>query len=143
MRETTLTAPPRTWSRSFPATSEQVGEARRFLASLLADHPAASDAITCLSELATNSTPHSRSARPGGTFSVRMHRSGPAIRIEVTDDGGVWLGRPHDPEHGRGLQEHGHGLQVVEALSSRRGIITEGPATEPTKRTVWFELPVP
>lgn len=137
MRYTTLTAPPRTWCRAFPATPQQVGEARRFLASLLADHPAASDAVTCLSEVATNSTLHSRSARPGGTFSVRMRRSGRAFRIEVTDDGGAWLNRPHDPEQ---YPEHGRGLHVVQTLSSRWGIVPDDPAADPDNRTVWFEM---
>lgn len=80
-------APP-TWSRTFSATLDQVGEARRFLAIILGGHPSAADAILCLSELAANASRHSRSARPGGSFVVRFRRSGPAIRIEVIDEGG-------------------------------------------------------
>ena len=60
MRETS-TAPLIGWSRRFPATPEQAGEARRFLAAILDGHPA-DDAILCLSELVTNATLHSRSA---------------------------------------------------------------------------------
>jgi hypothetical protein len=55
MRETS-TAPLIGWSRSFPATPEQAGEARRFLAAILDGHPA-DDAILCLSELVTNASP--------------------------------------------------------------------------------------
>lgn len=64
MRETS-TAPLTGWSRHFPATPEQAGEARRFLAAILDGRPA-DDAILCLSELVTNATIHSRSAQPGG-----------------------------------------------------------------------------
>ena len=46
-------APPLAWSRAFPATPEQVREARRFLAGILGGSPAADDAILCLSDLAT------------------------------------------------------------------------------------------
>lgn len=127
---------PLRWCQSFRATPDQVSEARRFLASLVAGHPAAADAVTCLSELAANSVQHSRSARPGGTFTVRMCRSGPAIRVEVTDGGGIWRAGPHDPERGRGLA-------LVRALSSRQGITVKGPRTDPSRRTVWFEMPVP
>ena len=70
MRETT-TAPLIGWSRTFPATPEQAGEARRFLAAILDDHPA-DDAILCLSELVTNATIHSPSAQRGGCLTVRV-----------------------------------------------------------------------
>ena len=70
MRETS-TAPLIGWSRRFPATPEQAGEARRFLAAILDGRPA-DDAILCLSELVTNATIHSRSAQPGGCLTVRV-----------------------------------------------------------------------
>ena len=72
MRETS-TAALIGWSRSFPATPEQAGEARRFLAAILNGHPA-DDAILCLSELVTNATIHSRSRQPGGCLTVRVQR---------------------------------------------------------------------
>jgi hypothetical protein len=52
MRETS-TAALIGWSRDFPATPEQAGEARRFLAAILDGHRA-DDALLCLSELVTN-----------------------------------------------------------------------------------------
>jgi len=69
MRETS-SAPLITWSRDFPALPEQAREARRFLASLLDGHPAADDAVLCLSELVTNACLHSRSRQPGGRYSM-------------------------------------------------------------------------
>lgn len=81
------------YRRTFVGTADQVCEARRFLAGILGGHPATGDAITCLDELAANAVQHSNSARPGGTFTVRFRRSGAAIRIEVTDQGGP-LGNP-------------------------------------------------
>lgn len=59
-----------TWSRTFPALPEQVREARRFLAAVLASRDAP-DALLCLSELVTNAVVHSHSTQPGGTFTVR------------------------------------------------------------------------
>ena len=41
---------PRTRSRSFLATADQVREARQFLAEVLDGIPLAADALTCLSE---------------------------------------------------------------------------------------------
>lgn len=116
------------WYRVFPATADQAGEARRFLAGLLGGHPAAADAIACLGELVGNSVRHSDSARPGGTFSVRLRRSGAAIRIEVTDQGGVWRAGPG------GDDEHGRGLMIVRALAADWGITTDLRG----HRTVWF-----
>jgi anti-sigma regulatory factor (Ser/Thr protein kinase) len=86
MRETS-TAPLIRWSRSFPATPEQAGEARRFLAAILDGHPA-DDAILCLSELVTNVCLHSASAQNGGGLSVRVQLHGANLRVEVRDEGG-------------------------------------------------------
>lgn len=110
-----------------------MSEARRFLAGLLADHPATENAVTCVSELAANSVRHSRSAAPGGTFTVRMRRSGASVRVEVTDSGGPWRGHPDDPEHGRGLK-------IVYSLSDRQGITVTGSRDNPGRRVVWFEI---
>jgi serine/threonine-protein kinase RsbW len=136
MREVTAATPTLAWSRAFPATPDQAGEARRFLAGLLAGHPATDDAVACLSELVANAIRHSRSARPDGEFSVRMRRSRAAIRVEVTDQGGPWGCPPHGPEHGRGLH-------IVSALSNRRGITLSGATSDPRTRTVWYEIDPP
>lgn len=121
------------WSRTFQAKLDQVREARRFLTAILNGHPATEKAVACVSELAANSVRHSRSADPGGTFSIRVYRRGPAIRVEVRDDGGPWANRLEDPEHGRGLK-------VVESLSDQRGISIQGPPDNPVQRTTWYEI---
>ena len=79
-----------TWSRAFPATPQQVGEARRFLAAILDGRSAADDAVLCLSELASNAVLHSRSATPGAQFTVRATLKHDQLRVEVSDGGGPW-----------------------------------------------------
>jgi anti-sigma regulatory factor (Ser/Thr protein kinase) len=110
------TASARTWIRQFPARPEQVGRARRFLALALEGCPVADDAVLCLSELAGNSVLHSRSRRPGGTFTVRAEVcDGDYVRVEVRDEGGPWHG--HCGADGRP-----HGLAIVRCLASDSGI---------------------
>lgn len=129
MRETT-TAPLIGWSRVFPATPEQVREARRFLAGLLAGHSAADDAILCLSELTTNAALHSRSRWSGGSFRVRVERHGSHVRVEVTDQGGPWQQQAADND------QNGRGLLVVTRLAQNWGRTGD----EDTGWTVWFEI---
>ena len=139
MRDNVLTsresvsASGRTWCRSFTATEDQAGEARRFLAGIVGNHPATDDAITRLAELAANAILHSRSAQPGGTFSVTLRRSARRIRIEVADQGGPWGSTMDDPERGRGLR-------IVRALSACQGVILVGQVSNPVRRTVWCEI---
>ena len=91
------------WYRLFEATPEQVGVARRFLVDCLDGAAETSDAITCLSEIASNAVLHSRSARPGGQFGVRVRRAPGWLRVEVTDEGGPWRREMPGDTHGRGL----------------------------------------
>ena len=110
------TAPARTWTREFPARPEQVGQARRFLALALEGCPVADDAVLCLSELAANSLLHSRSRRPGGSFTVHAEvRDGHYVRVEVRDEGGPWNKRP-------GADGRPHGLAIVRAFAADSGI---------------------
>jgi serine/threonine-protein kinase RsbW len=128
MHEVTM-APPFVWSRTFPAAAAQIGEARRFLAGILGDLPAADDAVLCLSELATNATVHSRS-RDDGHFTVRVERHDQHLRVEVRDQGGPWS-QPPAPD-----DQHGRGLLIVSSLATTWG--RDGhPATG---WTVWFEI---
>jgi anti-sigma regulatory factor (Ser/Thr protein kinase) len=130
MRETS-SAPLITWSRDFPALPEQAREARRFLASLLDGHPAAGDAVLCLSELVTNSCLHSRSRQPGGQFTVRVQTCGPRLRVEVSDQGGPWATPTKDDQ-----DQNGRGLQIVGQLTRTWGR-TGNPSTG---WTTWFEI---
>ena len=113
---------------------EHVRQARADARDLLAGYPAADEVILCLSELATNAVLHSRSRRPGGTFTVRIEtRPGAYIRVEVEDDGGPWLAPAPDAGSGRGLD-------IIGALAAEWGA-----ATSPAGRTVWarFDWPRP
>jgi anti-sigma regulatory factor (Ser/Thr protein kinase) len=120
-----------TWSRAFPATPCQVGQARRFLAGLLGACPAADDALLCLSELAANAVQHSRSARPGGQFTVRVSRRPGWLRAEVTDAGGPWVSRPASDRNGRGLL-------IVRSIAD--SLHVSDPGAESPARTVAFEM---
>lgn len=120
---------PRTFTRSFSATADQVRDARRFLSQALGDCPLAGDALACLSELAANSVLHSNSRRPGGCFTVRARLHPAGLRVEVEDEGGPWQRGP-GPE-----DQCGRGLVIVGALASDWSMAGDG-----TGRTVWFEL---
>jgi serine/threonine-protein kinase RsbW len=124
---------PRTWSRSFQATADQVREARQFLARVLDGSALAADALTCLSELATNSVLHSNSRRPGGSFAVHASLLSGVLRVEVEDEGGPWESRDASDGHG------GRGLAIVDGLSSNWSISGGGSGA----RTVWFEISRP
>ena len=50
------------YQRTFHGRADQIGQVRRDIASHLAGHPAADDAVLIASELATNSVLHSASA---------------------------------------------------------------------------------
>ena len=118
------------WSRTFPGRTEQVHEARAFLASLLADSPVVEDAVLCLSELAANAVQHSKSGGPGGTFTVTvaLARSG-ALLVTVDDRGGPWLRRPDADLDG------GRGLLIVGELAAATGVLGSE-----TGRTAWFRM---
>lgn len=133
MRETTAPPSSLAQSRAFPATAEQVREARRFLAAVLDGHPAADEAVLCLSELAANATIHSRSRLRGGHFTVRVVTKGERLRVEVRDQGGPWTWLHRDDE------PHGRGLLIVSQLASTWG--RSGDST--TGWTVWFEMHCP
>jgi anti-sigma regulatory factor (Ser/Thr protein kinase)/DNA-binding XRE family transcriptional regulator len=118
------------WSRTFPATAQQVREARRFLAAILEDCPATEDALLCLSELVTNALLHSRSSEPGGSFAVQAQRHGNRLRVEVRDQGGPWATpAPTDP-----AGQNGRGLAILDQLSH-----AWGRSGDETGWTVWFE----
>ena len=130
MHETITAAPLISWSRAFPATPEQVREARQFLADILDGSPMTDDALLCLSELATNAAVHSRSREPGGQFRVRVERHDSHVRVEVSDQGGPWEPTsPHDGQNGRGLL-------VVTQLAPASGRSGD----EHAGWTAWFEI---
>jgi serine/threonine-protein kinase RsbW len=116
-------------SRAFPAVRAQVCEARRFMSSALGDHPAADDAVMCVSEMAANATIHSKSREPGGQFMVRAQLNDSHVRVEVQDQGGQW-NRP------LANFELGHGLHIISQLAQTWGIAGDSD----TGWVVWAEI---
>lgn len=122
-----------TWRRSFAGLASQITEARSFLSNCLSDCAATDDAVTCLSELATNAVLHSNSRLPGGSFSVQASRSHLGlVRVEITDQGGPWA--PAVIPDG----QHGRGLLIVAGLATGWGITGQDDG-----RTAWFEVDCP
>lgn len=104
------------WARAFPGTPRQVGEARRFVASLLAGSPFCEDAVVVVSELFTNALLHTDSGKPGGLAVVQVTRWLLGVRVAVTDQGSV-----KQPVIGDGLSccEGGRGLYLVSCLAEQ------------------------
>jgi serine/threonine-protein kinase RsbW len=118
----------------FPARPDQVREARRSISCILDGHPAADDAVLCVSEMAANAILHSNSRKPGGQFTVRAEiYPGDRLRIEVHDQGGSWA-RPIPGE-----EQRGHGLHIISQLARTWGITGDGD----TGWTVWAVLDSP
>jgi anti-sigma regulatory factor (Ser/Thr protein kinase) len=99
------------------------------VAQLLDGCPAAANVVLCLSELASNAILHSRSGQPGGHFGVQVEAHvGEWVRVAVDDDGGPWTANRADDDI-----EHGHGLEIVCALSAAMAVSEGG-----LRRVVWF-----
>lgn len=114
----------------------EVGVARRWLAGLLAGHPAADDALLALGELAANAVLHSDSGLPGGVFTVRALIAPDLVRVEVTDLGGPWLrAEPRRTAAPAADGQRGRGLAIVSALAADWGITDDDPG-----RTAWFAI---
>jgi two-component sensor histidine kinase len=89
-----------------------------------------------MDELINNAIEHTSSGQGGKVqLAVALIGSG-VIRVEVTDDNGVTT-IPRSPA-GTGLEEHGRGLQIVEAVSTSWGT-QQHRGSEPPRNTVWFE----
>jgi serine/threonine-protein kinase RsbW len=133
------------WLRAFAGTKAHVAEVRRFVACLLAEHPAREALITCVSELSANAVVHTASGC-GGFFTVEVScpRSGVA-RVSVTDAGGPTepaAGAPVAAEPGDedvdDLPVCGLGLALVAATATCWGYYDTG-----SGRTVWAEASWP
>ena len=122
------------FQRDYPGTAIQASHVRADLARLTADFPAADELILLASELVANAITHSRSAQPGGTFTVRAYLCpGDYAWVEVTDQGGEWNEPDHDDEHGRGLD-------LVAAIAGPGNWGIDG---SPACRTAWYRLDWP
>jgi len=115
-----------------PADPAAVGEARRFLRRTLSawsvDEEATDHAVLCLSELATNAIVHT-----GGGCHVQVELHDGVLTTRVHDNG-VSLA-PDVPSADDTVQNHGHGLRIVDALVSSWG-------RDPDPHQVWFALDV-
>ena len=121
--------------RSYPGDPGQVRLVRAALAPLLHGCPAADDAILIGSELAANAAVHSRSAAPGGVFTVRAEvHPGKYVWIEVGDQGGRWTRDQHD-------DDRPHGLDLVDALAGTENWGIDGDSDH--GHTVWVRLDWP
>jgi anti-sigma regulatory factor (Ser/Thr protein kinase) len=104
------------WRRAFPGRADQARAARDFVAFLLAGYALVDDAVLAAAELVANTLRHTRSARPGGEFTVEVRRWNSGTSIEVTDQGGASEPRPRDPDD---MAESGRGLKTVASLATR------------------------
>jgi anti-sigma regulatory factor (Ser/Thr protein kinase) len=124
------------------ARPQAVHDARDRVRKTLADwgfDTIADELILCLSEVLTNSITH---AAHSDTVTVCAWCKGALVHVEVVDcdkrlpqprvPAEVMLSAP--PLTGPQLEEHGRGLYLLEALSSRWGITTKPPG-----KCVWFE----
>ena len=118
--------------RTFPNSADVVARARGYVTEQLHDVPAEIVEIVGLmvSELATNCVRHTVS-----DFTVEVDQTARRIRVQVTDTGQgeptIRSPLPTEPS--------GRGLRIVEDLADAFGV-EHDPATEPPKKTVWFEV---
>ena len=119
------------WRRVFPGEERQLGEVRRWLASLLPDCPARHDVASVATELGANAVRHTATGR-GGWFAVEVTWHRPAVRVAVADCGAPGGPRMIDEPAG----EHGRGLLVVHGLSVRTGVCGDHRG-----RLVWADVP--
>lgn len=117
-------------AQCYPAERESPAAARHLVGSALAavghDGTHLQDALTVVTELATNAVVHARSA-----FSVAVRHQAEHVRVSVHDRS---LAEPR-PRHPDPLAPSGHGLQLVSALCERWGVEHSAHG-----KTVWADL---
>ena len=91
------------------------------------------DALTCVSELATNAARHTASGHLGGKYRVVLEVTGRRAHVEVVDQGSE-----HAPDVQLGDAESGRGLWICATL----GALQHAPAPSGGRR-VWVDLPHP
>ena len=116
--------------RTFPGSAQSVPEARRYVRSELARlgaDAAADDALSLVSELATNAVLHAHT-----DFTVSVQRHDAAVRVCVQDGSPVSpRARSYDLD-----ATTGRGMRLVLAMAQSWGV-----DLEPRGKVVWFELP--
>jgi serine/threonine-protein kinase RsbW len=122
-----------TFERSYPGTKDQVRQVRADLVPFVDGCPFADDFILMASELSTNAIVHSRSGLAGGSITLRAEvRPGDFAWLEVEDQGGPWIDRKPDDEHGRGL------AMVASLAGDGNWVIEDGDT--PGTRVAWVWL---
>ena len=124
------TPPELCWRKEFPGEKRQISALRRWLTGLLPECSCRDDVVTVAVELATNALKFTASGE-GGSFAVEITWHGAMVRVGVVDDGAP--DGPHlieDP-----LREHGRGMVIVHALSSRVGV-----SGDHRGRLVWADV---
>jgi anti-sigma regulatory factor (Ser/Thr protein kinase) len=124
------------FSRRLPAIGASVPLGRRLLRAWLRQLSQPYDAETALlltSELLTNAVVHAE-----GELIVEVSDEGGVLRVGVTDESPM-KGPRLQAQDIYALDEHGRGLQLVAALSTRWGshLLTSRHAR---RKVVWFEL---
>lgn len=114
---------------------DQVGQARKFVARILAGLGITDTAELLTSELVTNAVRHSNSRAAGGTVAVVVLEVADGVQVEVTDNGSD---QSSPIVKGDSFASDGHGLFLVETLARQWGYLRDGAGT-----TVWFRLGPP
>jgi anti-sigma regulatory factor (Ser/Thr protein kinase) len=132
-RESVMTAGSQTtgtrrWEHTYPARPSEVRNARHDVGEFFSGCPRLDDLVLLISEIAANSTVHSKS-NSGGKFTIRITAEEDYIFTECEDAGGLWRAREDD--------DRPHGLDIVYTLCG-----TEGWGVEEmdTGRVVWARL---
>jgi anti-sigma regulatory factor (Ser/Thr protein kinase) len=115
---------------TLPAVTDSVSAARRFAFQALRNLDAVGacdDAVTLVSELATNAVIHARTP-----YTIAVSRDGDTVRVGVHDFSAVI---PRRRAYGLDATT-GRGLRLVATLASNWGIDAETPG-----KVVWFEVP--
>ncbi|HEY5195748.1 MAG TPA: ATP-binding protein [Solirubrobacteraceae bacterium] len=113
-------------------TAAAPGLARRAVDGLGLDPGERDSARLLASELVTNALVHSQ-ANPAGSIRIGARITGRTLRLSVTDSGTASAG---PTLRGRPGVDGGFGLLLVDQLSDRWGVETNG------ETTVWCELPI-
>ncbi|QVQ54392.1 ATP-binding protein [Spiractinospora alimapuensis] len=117
MRPITPTTP----RKVLDGVAETVALARAWVREQCALHDVNQDtvdrAVLIASEFATNAIKHSRSGKPGGTYTVHTEFQDSTLYLSVTDAGAPYPPYKRPRESKDGLPENGQGLRLVEAHS--------------------------
>jgi anti-sigma regulatory factor (Ser/Thr protein kinase) len=119
-------------TREFPGVAESAHHARDFVRQALGAGARGTDAADlCVTELVSNAIAYTRSGLPGGAVTITIQAGADGFLIRVRDDGARTC--PQLAAESVGLDEHGHGLRLVDVLADEWG--SDG---GPGGRTVWF-----